>query len=224
MILSIIIIAGVDYVMLKVLEHLPIQERLTSIRRTGINGTHFRAGMIDIGRFMGYEFAKTLENEPIKVKTPLGLANGVKIKDKDDLVVISVLRAAIPLVEGIMMIFSQAKCGVIGAWRDDVPPFNVNINYIRIPSIEGKVVIVADPMLATGNTINAILDEICKYGTPKRLVLLNIIASEEGIKKIEDFHPDIEIYTCAIDGEVNSKGYIVPGLGDAGDICFGKPL
>ena len=152
------------------------------------------------------------------------MADGVKIKDKKDIVVISVLRAAIPLVEGIMTIFSQAKCGMIGAWRDDAPPFNVHINYLRIPPIDGKVVIVADPMLATGNTINAILDEIYKYGTPKRLVLLNIIASEEGIKKVEDFHPDLEIYTCAIDSEVNKEGYIVPGLGDAGDICFGKPL
>jgi uracil phosphoribosyltransferase len=180
--------------------------------------------MIDIGRFISYEFAKTLETEYVNVQTPLGMADGVKIKDEDEIVVISVLRAAIPLVEGIMKVFSQAKCGVVGAWREDVPPFNVNINYLRIPPVEGKVVIVADPMLATGNTMNAILDEIRKYGTPKRLVLLNIIASEEGINNVENFHPDLEIYTCAIDVEVNSNGYIVPGLGDAGDICFGKPL
>ena len=209
---------------LKVLEHLPLQEMLTKIRRSGINGTHFRAGMIDIGRFISYEFAKTLETEYVNVQTPLGMADGVKIKDEDEIVVISVLRAAIPLVEGIMKVFSQAKCGVVGAWREDVPPFNVNINYLRIPPVEDKVVIVADPMLATGNTMNAILDEIRKYGTPKRLVLLNIIASEEGINKVENFNPDLEIYTCAIDVEVNSNGYIVPGLGDAGDICFGKPL
>ena len=98
------------------------------------------------------------------------------------LVVVSVLRAAIPLVEGIMRVFSEAKCGVVGAWRDETPPFKVNVNYIRIPSVDEKIVIVADPMLATGNTMNAILDEIESHGTPKRLVLLNIIASEEGLK------------------------------------------
>jgi uracil phosphoribosyltransferase len=215
---------GVILMVLKVLEHLPLQEMLTKIRRSGIDGTHFRAGMIDMGRFISYEFAKTLETEYVNVLTPLGTADGVKIKDENEIVVVSVLRAAIPLVEGIMKVFSQAKCGVVGAWREDVPPFNVNINYMRIPPVEGKVVIIADPMLATGNTMNAILDEIRKYGTPKRLVLLNIIASEEGINKVEDFNPDLEIYTCAIDVEVNNNGYIVPGLGDAGDICFGKPL
>lgn len=208
---------------LNVFDHTPLQERLTRIRRSGISGTQFRACMIDIGRFMSYEFAKTLATENVTVKTPLGTAEGIKIKDKNDIVVVSVLRAAIPLVEGIMRVFSEAKCGVVGAWRDENPPFKVNANYIRIPPVEHKIVIVADPMLATGNTMKAILDEIKGYGTPKRLVLLNIIASEEGIKTVLDAHPDLEIYTCAIDKEVNSNGYIVPGLGDAGDICFGKP-
>jgi uracil phosphoribosyltransferase len=179
--------------------------------------------MIEIGRFMSYEFADTLEKEFLTVKTPLGTSEGIIIKDKNDIVVINVLRAAIPLVEGIMNVFTESECGVVGAWREDTPPFNVNLNYVRIPPLDDKIVLLADPMLATGNTMNAILKEIKTYGTPKRLVLLNLVASEEGIQTVSTANKDLEIYTCAIDSEVNQDGYIVPGLGDAGDICFGKP-
>ncbi len=208
---------------LKKLDHLLIQDRLTMLRRSGISPTSFRSIMIEIGRFMSYEFADTLEKEFLTVKTPLGTSEGIIIKDKNDIVVINVLRAAIPLVEGIMNVFTESECGVVGAWREDTPPFNVNLNYVRIPPLDDKIVLLADPMLATGNTMNAILKEIKTYGTPKRLVLLNLVASEEGIQTVSTANKDLEIYTCAIDSEVNQDGYIVPGLGDAGDICFGKP-
>jgi uracil phosphoribosyltransferase len=208
---------------LKELDHLLIQDRLTMLRRSGISATSFRSIMIEIGRFMSYEFADTLEKEFLTVKTPLGTSEGIIIKDKNDIVVINVLRAAIPLVEGIMNVFTESECGVVGAWREDTPPFNVNLNYVRIPPLDDKIVLLADPMLATGNTMNAILKEIKTYGTPKRLVLLNLVASEEGIQTVSTANKDLEIYTCAIDSEVNQDGYIVPGLGDAGDICFGKP-
>ena len=208
---------------LKKLDHLLIQDRLTMLRRSGISPTNFRSIMIEIGRFMSYEFADTLEKEFLTVKTPLGTSEGIIIKDKNDIVVINVLRAAIPLVEGIMNVFTESECGVVGAWREDTPPFNVNLNYVRIPPLDDKIVLLADPMLATGNTMNAILKEIKTYGTPKRLVLLNLVASEEGIQTVSTANKDLEIYTCAIDSEVNQDGYIVPGLGDAGDICFGKP-
>jgi uracil phosphoribosyltransferase len=207
----------------KHVKHLLVQDQLTRIRRSGISSTDFRAGMIEIGRLMSYVFADTLEKENLTVKTPLGISKGIKIKDKKDIVVINVLRAAIPLVDGILRVFTESKCGVVGAWREDIPPFKVNLNYSRIPHVENKIVIIADPMLATGNTLIAILNEIKNRGTPKRIVLFNVIASEEGIEKVSRHHNDLEIYTCAIDNEVNSDGYIVPGLGDAGDISFGKP-
>ena len=208
---------------LKELDHILIQDRLTMLRRSGISSTSFRSIMIEIGRFMSYEFADTLEKEFLTVETPLGTSEGIIIKDKNDIVVINILRAAIPLVEGIMKVFTESECGVVGAWREDTPPFKVNLNYVRMPPLDDKIVLLADPMLATGNTMNAILKEIKTYGTPKRLVLLNVIASEEGIQTVSTANKDIEIYTCAIDSEVNKDGYIVPGLGDAGDICFGKP-
>lgn len=209
--------------MIKKVDHLLVQEKLSRIREKGINSVHFRAGMIEIGRLISYKFANTLEAETIQVETPLGTSEGIKIKDKEDIVVVNVLRAAIPLVEGVMRVFSEAKCGVVGAWRSDDPPFNVTVGYIRISEVQDKIVVVADPMLATGNTMNAILDEIKKHGTPKRLVIFNVIASKDGIKKVLKKHPEVEIYTCSVEKKLNKEGYIVPGLGDAGDIAFGKP-
>ncbi|MBM4241708.1 MAG: uracil phosphoribosyltransferase [Euryarchaeota archaeon] len=209
--------------MLKIVDHILVQEKLTKIRKTGIDRVHFRAGIIEIGILLGYKFADTLEKEKIDVKTPLGTAEGIKIKDKDNLVVITVLRAAIPLVDGILKVFEEAQYGVIGASRSDEHPFKVKVEYIKIPDLGNKVVIVADPMIATGNTMNSILKSIKKHGNPKRLVIFNIICTEEGINKVFKSHPDVEIYTCSVEKELNKYGYIIPGLGDAGDIAFGKP-
>jgi uracil phosphoribosyltransferase len=209
--------------MIKVVGHVLVQEKLTEIRNRRISGIQFREGMIEIGRMLSYEFANTLQTEPSRVETPLRISDGIKITDKRDIVVVNVLRAAIPLVEGIMRVFSEAQCGVVGAWRSDAPPFNVTVGYARISNVQDKIVVVADPMLATGNTMNAILSKIKESGTPRRLVIFNVIASREGIKRVVEEHPEVEIYTCSVEKELNKDGYIVPGLGDAGDIAFGKP-
>lgn len=209
--------------MLKIVDHILAQEILSKIRRKGIDRVRFRAGVVEIGRLISYKFINSMEREPIKVETPLGVAEGIKVKNIDDVVVITILRAAIPLVDGIMRVFPEAQCGVVGACRGDEPPFKVKIDYIKIPNLDDKIVIVADPMLASGNTMNTILKIIKNYGKPKRLVLFNIISTEEGIAKIINKHPEIEIYTCSIERELSKEGYIIPGLGDAGDIAFGKP-
>ncbi|NYT18335.1 MAG: uracil phosphoribosyltransferase [Methanobacteriales archaeon] len=203
--------------------HLLVQERLSRIRRRDVGRVEFRSGVREIGRLLSYQFANSLEKEDFKVETPLETANGVRIKDWDDLIVVSVLRAAIPMVEGIMRVFQEAQSGVAGAWRGDKLPFPVEVGYLRLPEVDGKIVIVADPMLATGNTLVAILDRIKELGTPKRLVMFNIISAPEGIRKVLKKHPDLELYTASIDEELTDDGYIVPGLGDAGDIAFGKP-
>jgi uracil phosphoribosyltransferase len=209
--------------MIRIIDHLLVQENLTLIREEDIDRINFRGGIIEIGRWLAYELANTLEKESLVLQTPLGTADGVKIKNKDDIVVVSVLRAAIPLVEGIMRVFKEAQYGVVGAWRKDKPPFPVEVGYFKLPSVEDKIVVIADPMLATGNTMNAILDRIKEKGTPCRLVVLNVIASKQGIECVENNHPQVEIYTCAVDENLNKEGYIVPGLGDAGDKAFGKP-
>jgi uracil phosphoribosyltransferase len=209
--------------MLEIIDHVLVQENLTRIRDESIDRIHFRSGIIEIGRLLGYEFANTLEKETVTVQTPLGIAEGIKIKDMNNIVVISVLRAAIPLVEGISKVFKEAEYGVIGAWRSEEPPFNAKMEYIKLPNLENKIVIVADPMLATGGTMNSILNEIKKRGKPKRLVIFNIISAKPGIDKIFKNHDEVEIYTCSVDEELNKDGYIIPGLGDVGDICFGRP-
>ena len=207
-----------------IIDHILVQENLALIRGENIDRINFRRGIIEIGRWLAYELANTLEKENVTVQTPLGNANGVKIKNKEDLVVVNVLRAAIPLVEGILRVFKDAQYGVVGAWRKDEHPFPVEVGYFKLPPVDDKIVVVADPMLATGNTMNAILDRIQEKGNPKRLVVLNVIASKQGIECVENNHPQVEIYTCAVDEKLNKDGYIVPGLGDAGDKAFGRSL
>jgi uracil phosphoribosyltransferase len=209
--------------MLKIVGHAIVQERLTFIRKIGIDRIHFRAGIIEIGRLIGYEFVNTMEKEYVKVRTPLGTADGIKIKDKDDVVIIGVLRAAIPFINGILRVFKEAKVGVVGAWREDKPPFMIKIDYIKIPDLNEKIVILADPMIATGNTMSHILTEIKKQRFPKKIVIFNVICTEVGIEKIFTNHPEVDIFTCSVDENLNKDGYIIPGLGDAGDIAFGKP-
>jgi uracil phosphoribosyltransferase len=209
--------------MLKIVKHALVQENLTKIRDKNIDRIHFRSGIIEIGRLLGYEFANTLKKESVTVQTPLGVSKGIKIKDMENIMVVSVLRAAIPLVEGISKVFKEAEYGVIGAWRSEEPPFDAKMEYIKLPDLENKIVIVADPMLATGGTMNSILNEIKKRGKPERLVIFNIVSAKPGIEKIFKNHGEVEIYTCSVDEKLNEDGYIIPGLGDVGDICFGRP-
>lgn len=209
--------------MLKIVDHALVQEGLTKIRDKDIDRINFRRGIIEIGRLIAYKFANDLDKESVTVQTPLGIADGIKIRDLKDIVVISVLRAAIPFVEGISKVFMEAEYGVIGAWRSEEPPFEAKMEYIKLPDLDNKIVVVADPMLATGGTMNSILNEIKRKGNPKRLVIFNIISAQEGIEKIFENHAQIEIYTCSVDPKLNEDGYIIPGLGDVGDICFGRP-
>lgn len=208
--------------MLKILKNIVLQDRLAKIRNVNIDRINFKSGLVEMGRLIGYEFASRMDIREVTVETPLGTANGIKIKDTENIVVIAVLRAAIPMVEGVMSVFSEAQYGVIGAWRKDEPPFETSVGYLKIPEIEGKIVIVADPMLATGNTMNTILKEIKQRGKPQRLAIFNVISTEEGVEKVLANHSEVEIYTCSIENKL-IDGYIVPGLGDAGDISFGKP-
>ena len=209
--------------MLKILKNIVLQDRLTKIRKANINGTQFKTGLVEMGRLIGYEFQSTMDIREITVKTPLGSAKGIKIKETENVVVVAILRAAIPMVEGIMSIFSEAKYGVVGVWREKEYPFQAKMGYVKIPDVQNKIVIVADPMLATGNTMNATLKAIKNQGTPQRIAILNIIATEEGVEKVLENHSEVEIYSCSIENKLKD-GYIVPGLGDAGDIAFGKPF
>ncbi len=171
---------GVIVMVVKVVEHILVQEKITNMRIEGIDRSNFRNEMCEIGRFMSYEFSKTLEKKSITVKTPLGIANGIIINDMDHVVIINILRAAVPFVEGIMKVFKEAKCGFIGAWRGNEHPFEVTMDYMRIPNLTGKIVIIADPMLATGNTINTVLNDLKKHGIPKKIDIIQFNCFKKG--------------------------------------------
>lgn len=209
--------------MLKILKKIVLQDRLTRIRKHDIDNVNFKEGLREIGRYMAYEFQSTMDIDEVTVKTPLGTAQGIKIKEISDVVVVTILRAAIPMAEGIMSVFSEAEYGVAGVSREHEPPFQAELGYIKIPDIENKTVIIADPMLATGNTMKTTINAVKSMGNPHRTVILNIIATEEGVEKVLENHSEVEIYTCSIENKLEN-GYIVPGLGDAGDIAFGKPF
>ncbi len=209
--------------LLKVMKNIVLQDRLTRIRNKGIDAITFKAGLLEMGRYLAYEFQSTMDIEEVGVETPLGTAKGLKVVESRDVVVVAILRAAIPMVDGVMSVFREAKYGVAGVWRESEPPFDAELGYIKIPEIEDKIVLIADPMIATGNTMLTTINEVKKYGTPRRIAILNIIATEEGVEKVLQNHSKVEIYTCSIENKLKD-GYIVPGLGDAGDIAYGKPV
>ncbi|MCD6558264.1 uracil phosphoribosyltransferase [Thermococci archaeon] len=202
-----------------------IMEVLTELRDKETDSISFRKGLVKLGRYMGYELTKTMEFEKIKVETPLEETEGVVAKDRRNVVIITVLRAAIPLMEGLIKVFESARVGIISASRGKAPKFEIEMKYVKVPQITPEdTLIVADPMIATGSTLVKVLEEVKKYGTPKRTIVLGVLAAPEGIERIKKEHPEVEIFVTKIDRELNKKGYILPGLGDAGDRAFGAPI
>ena len=207
-----------------VMDHPMVMEQLSLVRDKATNQVAFRKAIYRLGRFMAYEFLRTLDTEEFRVDTPLGPAKGGRVKGNDKIVIILVLRAAIPFVEGMYKNFPMARTGVISAWRGKPPDFPIEVNYAKVPKISAdNVVVIADPMLATGHTLREVAKRVFQQGRPKRLAFFSIIATMQGINYVAEKFPKAEFYTCAIDPELNDHGYIVPGLGDAGDRSFGAP-
>ncbi|HEY6282930.1 MAG TPA: uracil phosphoribosyltransferase [Nitrososphaerales archaeon] len=207
-----------------VVDHPMVTEQLTLARDKRTNQVAFRKAIFRLGRIMAYEFLRTMETQSTEVETPLGKAAGGRVKGNDKIVIILVLRASIPFVEGMYKNFPMARTGVISAWRGKPPNFPIEVNYAKIPKIgHDDVVIVADPMLATGHTLVEVARRVAKQGRPKRLAFISAIATMQGIEFVAKAFPRAEFYTCAIDPNLDEHGYIVPGLGDAGDRSFGTP-
>jgi uracil phosphoribosyltransferase len=205
-------------------KHPMILEQLTLARDKNSSQVVFRKAIYRLGRLLAYEFLRTMETEEFKIETPLKEATGFRIKGNDKIVIIMVLRASIPFVEGMYKMLPLARTGIVSAWRGKPPDFPIEISYVKIPTIRKEdIVIIADPMLATGHTLLKVADKVMERGKPKRLVFFSVIATREGINYIAKKYPEAEFYTCAIDPELNDHGYIVPGLGDAGDRAFGSP-
>jgi uracil phosphoribosyltransferase len=201
-----------------------VMEQLTLARDRRTNQVAFRKAIYRLGRYMAYEFLRTMETQETRVKTPLGESKGRKVKGKDKIVIILVLRAAIPFVEGMYKNLPMARTGVISAWRGEPPRFPIEVTYAKVPRIRSDdVVVIADPMLATGHTLVEVAKRVAKEGRPKRLAFFSVIATMQGISYVAKSFPKAEFYTCCIDPGLDEHGYIVPGLGDAGDRAFGAP-
>lgn len=202
---------------------------LTKLRDYSTDQINFRKNMVRLGRILGYEICNTLDFKLTEVSTPLRVkAYGIEIYDIENIVIINILRAANPLVEGLLKAFPAARQGVIAASRKEtegntVPKeMDVEIFYEKIPKIRKGIdnVIIADPMIATASTMVKILQIVHGYD-PKRIYIASVIGSVYGIKRILDTYPSVNIFTVSVDPELNNLGYILPGLGDAGDRAFG---
>lgn len=183
----------------------------------------FRRNIERIGEILSYELSKHLSFLNSDVETPLGIKT-VALPQKD-VVICSILRAGLPLHQGILNYFDHAENAFISAYRhhpNNDDEFDIKVEYLASPSLEGKTLILADPMLATGQSLVAVHEVLKKYGTPKKTHLAVVIASTEGIDFVKNhFDANTHLWVAAVDDELNDKGYIVPGLGDAGDLAFG---
>lgn len=185
----------------------------------------FRRNMERLGEVTAYEISKTLKYVPEEVNTPLGMYSSVRLESQP--VISTILRAGLPLFQGLMNYFDQADASFVAAYRkhsrgDD--SFVIEQGYVTCPDLSGKTLIMADPMLATGSSLITALEELYDYGMPEKVHVVVAIACTEGIDALKRRFPDFDIWAADIDDELTAKGYIVPGLGDAGDLSFGAKL
>ena len=201
---------------------------LSEIRNNTIqtDSMRFRRNIERIGEILGYELSKELNYTEQTVTTPLGSKN-IQIID-NNIVLCSILRAGLPLHQGLQNYFDKAENAYISAYRhhpNNDDDFEIVVEYFASPSLEGKTLILADPMLATGNSLIAVLEALKKHGIPKEIHLVCVIGATEGIEFIKNHFPEnTHLWIAAIDDTLNEKGYIIPGLGDAGDLAFGQKL
>lgn len=195
-------------------------------KNTQKDAMRFRRNIQRIGEVLGYELSKKLSYSSTNITTPLG-----KKKEQlptNEIVLCSVLRAGLPLHQGVLNYFDGIENGFISAYRyhpKNNEEFEIAVEYFAAPSVENKTLLLADPMLATGQSLVAVLEAIQQQGTPKEIHLIVVIGSREGIQFLDDNFPkNTHLWIAAIDDELNSQGYIVPGLGDAGDLAFGAKL
>jgi len=209
--------------------HALAKDTLSKIRDADTEQVAFRKGLVKLGRICGYEIIDgAMETEYVAIETPLAETTGERVKGLDDVVIINVLRAATPFVEGLLKAFPRAKQGVISAGRDEEAGMNedgefpITVDYVKLPEIsEDDTVIVADPMLATGSTMSAVLDYVLEgQATPENLFVLSAVSAPDGLLRVSEAVPEADLLTVAIDDHLDENGFIVPGLGDAGDRAF----
>lgn len=185
----------------------------------------FRRNLERVGECMAHAIAATLDFRQKEVSTPLGNANGLELSEQP--VLATILRAGLPMHHGFLNVFDAAENAFVSAYRkyDEGGDFVIELEYASTPDLEGKTLILVDPMLATGASMIMVLNALLDRGTPARIIVAGAIASREGIAALRKGAPQgTEIWVAAVDDETTAKGYIVPGLGDAGDLAFGSKL
>lgn len=208
-----------EYKNVYILDHPLIRHKLAIIRDKNTNTKQFREVIGELATLMAYESFKDVPTQKIVVETPLETVEQTIVKE-NSIAIVPILRAGLGMVDGILSLFPAAKVGHIGLYRDE-ETFEPKEYYCKLPvGIDEKVVMVVDPMLATGGSACDAITMLKKRGC-KKIKLMSIIGAPEGVSKVAEAHPDVEIYVSTLDRCLNEHCYILPGLGDAGDRIFG---
>lgn len=205
-----------------------LNQFISEIRDKNIqkDSMRFRKNIERIGEILSYELSKSLNYTLKEVKTPLGVK---KMSIPENMLVLcSVLRAGLPLHQGLLNYFDKAENAFISAYRlhrDNSDKFEVIVKYFASPTLNDKILVLTDPMLATGKTLENTFKALKSHGKPKQIHIISVIGSKQGVEYIKSIFPEnTHLWIAAIDDKLNNKGYIVPGIGDAGDLSFGVKL
>ena len=203
----------------QVIDHPLIQHKLTIIRDKNSGTKVFREVVDEIAMLMAYEISRDLPVEEVEIETPMMKSVQKKLAGKK-VAIIPILRAGLGMVDGILQLIPAAKVGHVGLYRDE-ETLEPHEYFVKLPDdITSRQLLVVDPMLATGGSAVMAIDALKKRGA-SNIKFVCLVAAPEGVKVLQEAHPDVDIYTAALDDRLNEKGYIVPGLGDAGDRLFG---
>jgi len=201
---------------------------IAEIRDTSIqtDPMRFRRNIERMGEILAYEVSKTLPYETKNITTPLGIAE--ETVPSEEVVIASILRAGLPLHQGILNYFDRAENAFVSAYRkyNEKGDFDIHIEYISSPSLDDKIVLLSDPMLATGTSIELAYKALLHRGKPKHVHIVSLIASDAGVKYVQNIFKGepVTLWLGAVDADLNSKSYIIPGIGDAGDLAYGSKI
>lgn len=186
----------------------------------------FRRNIERVGEILGYEMSKILNYKSVSIQTPFGALDTNMLAN--DIVICSILRAGVPLHNGLLNYFDRAESAFISAYRhhkNNSKKFEIIVEYLACPNLEGKTLLLADPMLATGQSMVATFEALKPFGTPSEIHLISVIGAQQGINFVGNhFDASTHLWIATVDEKLDEKGYIIPGLGDAGDLCFGEKL